>query len=159
MEPKNKFTKTYMKIIYTKKNDKILVDDEDYESLNTFIWRIEDGNGYPRNNRIYMHRLLLNIPRGKYGDHIDGNKLNNQKSNLRMCTNAQNGLNRDKPVNNTSGFKGVYWHSYAKKWQAKTTLLGKKYHLGFFESKREAARSYNKFSIENHKGFGRLNQC
>src|SRR5688572_4947824 len=92
-----------------------LVDDEDYEWLNRWKWTFQEcksGNGYAvrysRGRREYMHRLVLNAPTGTEIDHVaTGDTLNNQRTNLRVCTRAQNLANRNIGKNNTSGYKGV----------------------------------------------------
>lgn len=127
-----------------------LVDDEDYEFLNQFKW-LYHNKGYadrnlPRVNskqkRQSMHRLINNTPEGFETDHIDGNKLNNQRSNLRMATPSQNQWNTNKRINNTSGFKGVSWHKGTKKWQAKINFKGKRKYLGLFDTPEAASQAY-----------------
>ena len=91
-----------MKKIPLSKNKFTLVDDESYELLMFFTWCV-DGNGYAvsetfSTKRISMHRFINGTPIGMQTDHIDGDKLNNQKYNLRNATKSQNALN-----------KGCYW--------------------------------------------------
>ena len=131
--------------------DKIaLVDDEDFEYLNQFKWYAVNykNNFYScrtlRQSKIKMHREIMktqlenNI--GKIIDHIDGNGLNNQKYNLRTCTNAENCRNRHS-VNNSSGYLGVSKRS--KKWKAQISVNKKVICLGTFEDKKDAAKAYN----------------
>jgi len=75
-------------------------------------------------------------------DHIDGNGLNNKKSNLRLCTNNQNLYNRAKCKNNTSGFKGVKWKKDSKKWVAAINVNNKRIYLGQYTSKIKAHEAY-----------------
>ena len=88
-----------------------LVDDEDYEYLNQWKWfcahgRAVRGGGYKKKS-VFMHRVILNTPDGYHTDHIDSNPLNNQKSNLRVCTIAENNRNQGRRKDNRSGYKGV----------------------------------------------------
>lgn len=98
---------------------------------------------------IFLHRLILGVPDGIFGDHIDGNGLNNRRSNLRPASGAENQRNRRISITNTSGFKGVSWHKNRAKWQANITTAGRQIHLGLFETAEEAHASYiaaaNKF--------------
>lgn len=71
-------------------------------------------------------------------DHIDGVPQNNRIENLRQATDSQQAINRGKPKNNTSGFKGVYWHQPANRWYAQITKEGKTKHLGFFDNPEQA---------------------
>lgn len=91
---------------------------------------------------VRMHRLIMSPPTGLSVDHIDGNGLNNRRSNLRLATVSQNGCNRGPAVNNTSGYKGVWWFAYAKLWTAQIRLKGKRYHLGYFKTAEEAHSAY-----------------
>jgi hypothetical protein len=100
--------------------------------------RREDG----KRTMQYIHRVLLDAKLGEQIDHIDGNGLNNQLSNLRIFSNAQNlrafNLHR---TNNKSGFRGVSWFKRDKKWEAKIRHDGVKLHIGYFNSPEEAAKA------------------
>lgn len=145
-----------------------LVDDADHEWLNQWKWTYGrsgyavrgeyNGGNY---KTIRMHRVIVSTPFGKFTDHINGDKLNNQRSNLRICDKAQNGYNREKPLTNSSGYKGVQLHNknkqLAKPWKACMRVRGKYYHLGFFETPEEAAKAWNKAALKQHGEFARLN--
>ena len=124
-----------------------LVDEEDYNWLSQWKWYCSrDGyNEYARNGTfgVGMHRIIMDAPSGKEVDHIDGDGLNNQKSNLRIVTHQQNRWNYKKPRNNTSGYKGVHWHIQHKKWQAKIKVNVKRIYLGYFDDIKLAALAYN----------------
>ncbi len=147
-----------------------LVDDEDYEFLNQWKWcaqvrddgkdasacrHVPSGVEKPKQKRIYMHRLLLGAIGQKFGDHIDGNGLNNQKRNLRPATNGQNLANSRKYTTNTSGFKGVDWHQ--KHWRAAIRVNQKKKFLGHFDDKLAAARAYDLSAISTFGEFAKTN--
>lgn len=148
-----------MKVIKTSKKEEIKVDDEDYEFLNQFKWCID--NGYARssvNSKIvYMHRLLMNNPLGKVCiDHIDRNKLNNQKSNLRVCTYSQNAHNcKDYSNKKTSKYKGVY--NKGNSYVSRISFEGKRIYLGSFKTEKEAAKIYNKAAKKYYGEYANLN--
>lgn len=113
-------------------------------------------NGKP----YLLHRLLAQAfipnPEGKPEvDHIDGDKLNNDLSNLRWATRSENQRNRGKQSNNTSEFKGVSFHKRSGKWQAYIKVDGKRKHLGLFHTKEEAAAVYEEAAKELHGEFYR----
>lgn len=139
-----------MKQIQLSNNKITLVDDEDFEWLNLHKWKCS-ASGYAvrhtsTEHNLRMHRAILE----RYGvtftdqfvDHTNQDKLDNRKSNLRIATTSQNGLNRGKPINNSSGFKGVSWGNYHKKWEAYITIEGKKKFLGRWSTKELAAVAY-----------------
>lgn len=152
-----------------------LVDDEDYEWLSQWNWQAWTSK---TNRSFYSVRRLL-AKEGKRGatrmhieimkrhnlwydgfvvDHVDFNGLNNQKYNLRACTPRQNLCNRRLGKNNTSGYKGVDWRGERNRWRAQIRVNGKKKHLGFFTSKLEAAKAYNKGAEKYFGKFSHLNE-
>lgn len=143
-----------------------LVDDADFEILSKHKWYAHNKNGWYAVRTVYgengkttkelMHRLLINVPKGLQTDHIDGDGLNNQRKNLRICTNSQNQKNKTAYKTNTSGFKGVCWKKAMNKWAAKITSDNKTIHLGYFSDKVEAANAYNVASKIYHREFSRL---
>ena len=146
-----------------------IVDNEDYDYLMQWKWQFH--NGYARRTQhicmigtkrikkqIALHRIVLNNPDGLQVDHINGNRLDNRKENLRVCTCAENVRNRSTPSNNTSGFKGVFWDKRMKKWQAQISADSKTIRLGYFTSTIEAAKAYNIAATELHGQFAKINQ-
>lgn len=129
------------------------VDDDDFESLSLFRWyatseryvaRIAPDPMRPGKRTHYpMHRVIMGLGRGdkRQIDHIDGNTLNNQKANLRICTVAENLRNRGTHRTNTSGFKGVSRGS-KNSWRAQIEHAGKQYKLGSFPSPELAHEFY-----------------
>lgn len=112
----------------------------------------------------YVHRIIWLFVKGEdpgqfQVDHIDGNRLNNRIDNLRLATAKQNGANRGKQINNTSGYKGVCWNARYKKWQAGiqiTLAENKKYlHIGYFDTPELAHMAYCKAAAELHGEFAR----
>lgn len=107
-------------------------------------------------HRIVWFLVTGQDPGDKLIDHIDGNPYNNRFRNLRLASHYQNGCNRKKHSNNTSGLKGVCWHKAMKKWQASIGVEAKKISLGYFTTREEAYAAYCKAAEEMHKDFARL---
>lgn len=108
------------------------------------------------------HRLAWFYMTGEWPkdqiDHINHVRDDNRWSNLRECTNAQNGANASKSKNNTSGYKGVSWNNGINKWTTQIMFNYKKIHLGCFHCKHEAALAYNAKALELHGEFACLNE-
>ncbi len=98
--------------------------------------------GNNKNGKDFLlHRFIMNPPSNKLIDHINGNKLDNRKCNLRIVNKSQNAMNSKKPKNNTSGVKGVYWDKLSKKWEASIQVNMKKKSLGYFKNKDESIKA------------------
>lgn len=154
-----------MKYIPLSQGKFAIVDDEDFELVSQYKWyyhqgyAVTHGGQHPNQFTLSMHRLILNKGFGNrdYTDHINGNKLDNRRANLRICTNAQNCRNRTINTNNTSGYKGVSWNKANKKWTAYIKLNWKLVFLGNFVNKEDAAIAYDKAAQELYGEFARLN--
>lgn len=102
-----------------------------------------------------MHILVNKTPKGFLTDHINGNKLDNRKANLRTVTQKENAMNRSKRSDNlTSIFKGVSWDRVNGKW---IVLVSKKYY-GRYEDEIEAAKTYNKIASRLFGAYAKLNK-
>jgi hypothetical protein len=110
----------------------------------------------PQLKRISLHRFITNCPAGMQVDHINLNTLDNRRENLRICTHKENSRNYPKPKNNTSGYKGVCWFKYKKRWKATIHVNKKTIHLGFFDTPEEAYKAYCEASKKYHGEFGRI---
>ena len=147
-----------MKTIQLTQGKVARVDDSDFESLslhkwyaakNThtgkhYAWRGDYALGRKRRKTVHMSKTVL----GCTGmvDHINGNTLDNRRSNLRECTNQQNSFNKRKTTKQNGAatqFKGVCWHKRLKKWQANICVNYRKVHIGYFDSPEEAATAYD----------------
>jgi hypothetical protein len=118
------------------------------------------GGGNKRHMRV--HRLVCDAfhdnPDNKpCVDHIDGDILNNHAENLRWATHSENGMNRIKLKDNTSGFKGVSFNKRRGKWQAQIRKDGKRHHLGYFTNAEDAAKVYDKAATAMFGEFAKLN--
>ena len=141
------------------------VDDEDFEWLNQWRWCFH-GDGYAerrsarisgKSHIIFMHRLIAKTPDGFETDHIDGDGLNNQRHNLRICSNAENQHNRGVQTNNTSGYKGVVWDRQRQRWLASIRINQRLLFLGRFETAEDAAQAYDEKAKILFGGFARTN--
>lgn len=148
--------------LLTKRGDRLLVDDEDFIRLSATAWRI-DGAGYPgRRIKVdgayadqLLHRVVLGLRFGDglVVDHINGNKLDNRKVNLRVCTQAENARNRGITRRNTSGLKGVCWHKHKQRWYSTITVSRVRRCLGYFKTPSEAYEAYVKAAKALHGEF------
>ena len=143
-----------MKNIILNQNSFAIVDDEDFEFLNQWKWSM-DGKGYACHQGMKMHRVITDAPANMFCDHINGNRLDNRKCNIRFVTNKQNIWNQKKKSTNTSGYKGVSFQN--GKWHSKITANGKQYHIGYYETKEEAAKAYDEKAKELHGDYARTN--
>lgn len=158
-----------MKKIKLTRGKYALVDDEDFDWLNQWKWnaRFKRSSGKFYASRtskvseringkikcLQMHRMVMKCPDDLVVDHIFGRTLDNRKCKLRICTVQQNNLNQKKRKNNTSGFTGVTWHKQHNRWAAAALFSGKRYWLGLFTNKKEAAKVWREFAKEHHKEF------
>jgi len=160
-----------MKEIKIYSGDVALVDDDDFDYLNQFKWH-KDTYGYAyryinkANNgeqsvmggiQTAMHREILHTPKGLETDHIDHNLLNNQKSNLRICTTSQNQGNQKIRKDSTTKFKGVCYRKNRNKFFARIVFQGKSIYLGSGDNKEDVARIYDKKAKELFGEFVCLN--
>lgn len=159
-----------MKTIPLTQGKVALVDDADYAWLNQWKWQaMRNGYTFYVARRIHvakdkkrleqMHRLILGLQSGDnlLIDHIDGDGLNNQRVNLRVCTIAQNRRHSKKRMVGTSRYKGVCWHRGGDKWQSTIRVNKKQIHLGLFDSETSAASAYNRAASKHFGEFALLN--
>lgn len=144
-----------------------IVDDDTFEKYGKYKWHCVGGRyaarsvGGAKNKRmVYLHRLIADAPSDKVVDHINGDPMDNRRSNLRVCTQSGNVKNQRVRNDNTSGYKGV---SYAKQvsnkrpWEAKINKDGKTYHIDYFDNPHDAARMYNFWAVDMFGEFANLN--
>lgn len=138
-----------------------VVDDTDYPEVSGYRWHRTDRgyvcrSGDRSGTRIPLHRHLLIPPPDMEVDHINGDKLDNRRANLRICTHQQNV--RNAPRISRSGYRGVQRvTTRTPTWYAHIAVNGKKRYLGSFSTPMYAARAYDKAAKQLHGEFGILN--
>lgn len=135
-----------MKKVKLSQNKLTLVENNDFKKVNQYKWFYQ--HGYAATHQvdgkfIYLHRFLLDATKGDIVDHINRNKLDNRRSNLRFITQSQNVFNSKILTTNKSGYRGVYYKKDAKKWCARIEIAKKLHYLGYFNNPKEAAAAYN----------------
>ena len=123
---------------------RVKIDLEDISLISQYKWSLHH-NMYSiariDGHKIQMHRLIMNTENNVVVDHINHDGLDNRKSNLRICTTAQNEWNARKSTRNTSGVKGVNFDKSRQKWRARISCNGQRFELGFFNTKEEAIQA------------------
>ena len=161
-----------MKTIPLTQSKVALVDDTDYDFLSKYNWCAAKtiGRSYYavrgslisdlRQGCIHMHRIILNAPKGVEVDHRDGNSLNNQRSNLRLCTHGENQRNQGLHHNNTTGFKGVRLDRRAiqNPYNARIQINNKEIHIGCYKTAEKAARAYDTTALKYHGDYRVTNE-
>ena len=152
---------------------KAKIDREDLARVVAFKWQaethrhthyagtsIKTGKSF---KRIRLHRLIMNVISGQAIDHINGDGLDNRRSNLQLISQAQNiSKARYTPrTDKTSPFRGVSLHytnnGVSRPWAAQISVHGKKTFLGYYASPEEAARAYDKAALDLRGSCARLN--
>lgn len=142
-----------------------LVSDEDFGALSQFRWHLHSA-GYAyravknagKQTNFLMHREVAQPDPGFVVDHINGNRLDNRRENLRVCTYAENARNNG-AIKKSSALRGVSWHAKAGKWRATIKLNGKSKHVGYFATEAEAAAAYDEAARSLHGEFARTNEA
>lgn len=139
------------------------IDPEDYEEISQCKWYIKK----PKKSRYsryaingkgeFLHREIMNPPKGIAIDHINGDGLDNRRANLRIADACQNQWNQRRKENGTSKFKGVSWCTRVKKWAIQICYKQKFIWLGYYDDEVEAARAYDRAAVKYFGVFARLN--
>ena len=150
-----------------------LVDECDREMVERYTWH-PIVSKKPKHTNIYAERrlprggesrgLMMHVeimqPRdGQQVDHINGDGLDNRRSNLRIATQSQNNANRRISHRNSSGFKGVSWAKRERRWCASIKIGGKSRGIGYFRDREEAARAYDARALELFGEFALTNEA
>lgn len=163
-------------IIHSNKygSKEVLLDDSDYDLAKVYRWSLkpDHNNFYAKKNywirvegekkciQLLMHRFILGLNDQRQVDHIDHNGLNNQRTNLRICTHQQNMCNKRSHVNTSSKYVGVSFHKKTKMWRAsiKNKLIhSSRVNIGSYKTENEAAIAYNKAALDFFGEFANLN--
>lgn len=149
-----------MKEISLTKGKTAFISDIDYERVSQHSWCMTPhGYAKARINKKYvlMHRWIMGAKDGEMMDHVNGNKLDNQRENLRLCTCSQNFANKATNANSISGYKGVTWNKDHGKYRARLTIHRAEIFLGYFEDPKDAARAYDRSAREHFGEFAHPN--
>ena len=142
-----------------------MVDDEDFDFLNQWKWtatkrvyviRMDYSNR--KRIKLFIHREILKPQVGEIIDHINGNRLDNRRVNIRVCSYSENMWNKIKPRNGkTSKYKGVSFDAHAKLFRAKINVKRIPISLGYFKTELDAAMAYNAAAFKYHGEFAAIN--
>lgn len=152
-----------MKHIELTQGKKAAICDCHYDLVKDYKWCF-DTNGYAKRSGysaqdptkvILMHRVIANALPGQEVDHIDVDGLNNQCSNLRVASRAENCHNIGAPKDNKSGYKGVSWNKNAGKYMAYITIHGNRKYLGLHTTAEAASKKYMEVAVEHFGEFAR----
>lgn len=144
-----------------------IVDDEDFAVLSRWKWTTFLSGRIPYAARkeggrlVLMHRAINRTPEHLMTDHIDGNTLNNRRSNLRDATPVQNVMNKRGKPGGTSRFKGVWFDAQqagSKQWRTAIRLQGKLKYLGRFATEEEAGAAYATAAREHFGEFANISK-
>lgn len=119
---------------------------------------VRETNRNNKTHRPRLHRVLMGLPYGDIHqvDHINSNRLDNRRCNLRIATNQQNSYNM-RPKNPASGFKGVDWPRSKGRWRSRIRIGGVRTELGHFATAEDAARAYDEAAKLHHREFALTN--
>lgn len=140
-----------------------IVDADDYEGLAVHKWCLggKKGQYYAQRKEhariVLMHREIIDVPAGMVCDHINHNRLDNRKCNLRSCTYSQNAQNSLPGEHGTSRYKGVCRYKATRKWMAYIGYQNRVIHIGYFDDEEEAAIAYDDMAIKLFGEFACLN--
>lgn len=134
-----------MEITYEENHPAVIIDDSDFDLVrkHNAKWYFYEGyamcRSYVTREKIVMHRLIMSAQKGQQIDHINRNRLDNRKENLRFCNQSQNMANIIKKNNSSSKYKGVYYSKANSKWLVQIKCKGVSYYFGYHENEIQAA--------------------
>lgn len=143
----------------TNTNKEFYFDKDNFDKIKNYAWR-ENKNGYIVTSNyssvVYLHRLIMQdfiTNDDEEIDHINHNKNDNRRENLRICTHQQNNCNKKLPKHNTSGIRGVHWDKRYNKWRARISVNGKDIYLGLFDNIKDAEKIRKQAEIKYYKEY------
>jgi hypothetical protein len=151
-----------MKSITMTNGVRTIVDDDMHEMYGKYNWTQHTKGFACRSMKmegkwktVFLHRLVMNVPQGKEVDHINGDRLDNKKSNLRICSREDNAKNRMKRYDSQQPFKGIRLRK--GRWEVNLQCDKKAYYLGRYNTAIEAAKVYDKYAKKYFGQFARFN--
>ena len=154
--------KKFKKIPITR-GEVAIVDDENFKELSQYKWYLMDGfagrtvKENDKQTTIYMHRVVLDAPKGLSVCHLNGNKLDNRRENLCLVKDSIRTDKKKKNASHSSQYRGVYWTKDKKIWTAEIEVNKKHLRLGYFEDEKEAAIAYDKAAYEYYGPLAQTN--
>ncbi len=138
----------------------VLLDEADRAAFGIHRWSLDGAGyvqrhhqiGYLKHTKIRLHREILGFPK-HFVDHINGNRLDNRRINLRIVNDKGNAQNKGASSRNTSGHRGVSFNKRSGKWYAYAKLDGRMISLGFFDDIEEAARVAREYREKHYAAF------
>ena len=131
-------------IVTIRDGSSFMIDANDEGIIKPYCW-YKNSSGYivrrEGNSIKLLHRELLNVPKNMVVDHINGDKTDNRRQNLRACSYSQNAMNIHNPRANASGYTGVIWDKAAQRWKAQICVNKVRKHLGAFTDKEKAVKA------------------
>lgn len=145
--------------IFFDNNEYTIIDSKDYDIVKNICWH-KTKSGYARGHLlgklVLLHNLILPHNNRYVIDHINGNRLDNTRNNLRIVLQQENNLNNKIYKNNHSGYTGVSFHKSSQKWCAQISYKHKQYWLGLFNTKEEAINARKNAEILYFKEYRRV---
>ena len=138
-------------VTFSNCNEEFLCDIDVWEELNTYTWfKANTGYAMTNINRVHylFHRMVIECPEGMEVDHINRNKTDNRKSNLRTVTHRENNINKGITRANTSGCTGVSFIKNRNKWYANICVHGRTKGLGFYDEYEDAVKARKEAEIK-----------
>ncbi len=136
----------------------VLVDPRDHTKLAHFNWH-HSHNGYYHayigGKKVRLHRFIMGAQQGQIVDHINGNRLDNRRCNLRFATKSQNAMNTGLRADNKSGFKGVSWDKKKELWTARIRVGSQYKFLGYFTDPADGGSAYMRAATRYFGDFAR----
>lgn len=152
------------RIILNNGKGEVVVDNDSFKELSGKKWYLVNGYaarpGKMVNGRrepiVWMHRVIAETPKGKETDHINGNRLDNRKENLRVCTATENRRNVGVKKNSLTGIKGVRLETRTGRFTTRIQIGSGRLHIGTFETAKEAAEAYNEAALKYHGEYAKI---
>lgn len=150
--------------IYLSRGKVSLIDSGDFNRVSKYKWSFS-SLGYAERREsvksggkiVRLHRFIMNAPKNKLVDHINGDGLDNTRNNLRLCTKSENMRNRNKTKSNKSGYKGVYFETQTGKWKAQIKYNNRNISLGRYPTAILASKAYDIACEKFHGCFAKKN--
>lgn len=146
-----------MKYIPLTQGKKAIVDDADYPYLIKYKWQYNQGYAKRGVNTVRMSRSILGAFSFQEVDHVNGNKLDNRRSNLRICSRGENNRNVRMRKDSKNLYKGIIYIKSRNRWRSRIQADGKRITVGYFLTPEDAARKYDKLAKIYHGEYSRLN--